>query len=76
MSIACNSETLEIFALKLETGGKFQNHHHYSASLEILANMLSKKKKTKNPKKAKQKIKFVIVYGMIILKPQRKIIKT
>ena len=40
-------ETLEIFALKLETGGKFQNHHHYSASLEILANMLSKKKKKK-----------------------------
>lgn len=72
MSIARNSETLEIFALKSETGGNCQNRHHYSASLEILANMLSKKKK---PKKAKQKIKFVIVYGMIILKPQRKITK-
>ena len=71
MSIARNSETLEIFALKSETGGNSQNHHHYSASLEILANMLSKKK----PKKAKQKIKFVIVYVMIILKPQRKITK-
>lgn len=69
MSIARNSETLEIFALKSETGGNCQNRHHYSASLEILANMLSKKKK------AKQKIKFVIVYGMIILKPQRKITK-
>lgn len=71
MSIAHNSETLEIFALKPETCLNSQNHHHYSASLEILANMLSKKKK----KKAKQKIKFVIVYGMIILKPQRKIIR-
>ena len=62
MSIAHNSETLEIFALKPETCLNSQNHHHYSASLEILANMLSKKKK------AKQKIKFVIVYGIEIPK--------
>ena len=76
MSIACNSWDIRDLCTESETGGNSQNHHHYSAPLEILANMLSKKKKTKNPKKAKQKIKFVIVYGMIILKPQRKIIKT
>lgn len=62
MSIAHNSETLEIFALKSETGSNSQNHHHYSASLEILPNMLSKK----NPKKAKQdKICYCVWYDYI-----------
>lgn len=60
MSIAHNSETLEIFALKPETCLNSQNHHHYSASLEILANMLSKKKS-----KTEDKICYCVWYDYI-----------